>query len=84
MFLAIGAAAIGLFFGPIGLAVGRRLSGRSYTDTHAEIEQMGEQVTGEMEDLRRRLAEVEERLDFAERILTDSAPANQLPGGAQR
>ena len=84
MFLAIGAAAVGLFFGPIGLALARRLSGRSYTDTRAEIEQMGEQVTGEMDDLRRRLADVEERLDFAERILADSAPANQLPRGAQR
>jgi Na+/glutamate symporter len=29
MFLAIGAAAVGLFFGPIGMALGRRLSKRS-------------------------------------------------------
>jgi len=82
MFLAIGAAALGLFFGPIGTAIGRRLSGPVLTDTSSEIEEMGTQVTAEMDDLRRRLAEAEERLDFAERLLTENAPANQLPGGA--
>jgi hypothetical protein len=80
MFLAIGAAAVGLFFGPIGMAIGRRLSGRVQAD--AELEEMGTQVTAEMDDLRRRLAEVEERLDFAERLLTDNPPANQLRGSA--
>jgi hypothetical protein len=83
MFLAIGAAALGLFFGPIGMALGRRLSGRADTRTPAELEEMGAQVTAEMDDLRRRLAEVEERLDFAERLLTQDVPANQLPRGAQ-
>jgi hypothetical protein len=82
MFLAIGAAALGLFFGPIGTAIGRRLSGPAHTDTSSEIEEMGTQVTAEMDDLRRRLAEAEERLDFAERLLTENAPANQLRGGA--
>jgi tetrahydromethanopterin S-methyltransferase subunit G len=45
---------------------------------------MNAQVTAEMDDLRRRLGEVEERLDFAERLLTDDAAANQLPRGAER
>jgi hypothetical protein len=85
MFLAIGAAAIGLFFGPIGSAVAQRLSGRQgATDSHAEIEDLGGRVTAEMDNLRHRLAEVEERLDFAERLLTQDAPANQLPRGAQQ
>ena len=82
MFLAIGAAALGLFFGPIGMALGRRLSGRGPAHADGELEQTGTQVTAEMDDLRRRLAEVEERLDFAERLLTDSPPVNQLRGGA--
>ena len=82
MFLAIGAAAVGLFFGPVGMALGRRLSGRVRTHAQAELEEMGTQVNAEMDDLRRRLAEVEERLDFAERLLTDNPPANQLRGGA--
>jgi hypothetical protein len=85
MFLAIGAAAIGLFFGPIGSAVAQRLSGREGAiDSHAEIEDLGGRVTAEMDNLRHRLAEVEERLDFAERLLTQDAPANQLPRGAQQ
>jgi hypothetical protein len=84
MFLAIGAAAVGLFFGPVGMALGRRLSGRVCTHAQAELEEMGTQVNAEMDDLRRRLAEVEERLDFAERLLTDGPPANQLPRGAER
>jgi hypothetical protein len=85
MFLAIGAAAVGLFFGPIGAALAHRLGGRSRTDdAHAAIDGLGERVTAELDDLRNRLAEVEERLDFAERLLANGAPANQLPGRAER
>lgn len=85
MFLAIGAAAVGMLFGPIGSALARRLGGRPEPgDAHAEIEEMRARVTVEVDDLRNRLAEVEERLDFAERLLTHDGPANQLPGGAHR
>ena len=85
MFLAIGAAALGFFFGPVGSALARRLSSRpEAVDVHGEIEEMGARVTADVEELRRRLAEVEERLDFAERLLTRGEPANQLPGGAHR
>ena len=85
MFLALGAAAVGLFFGPIGSALAQRLCGRRVTpDPHAEIDELGERVTSELDHLRHRLAEIEERLDFAERLLTHDAPSNQLPGGAHR
>ena len=85
MFLAMGAAALGLLFGPIGSAVGRRLAGRSEPgDAQAEIEEMSTRVTAEVDHLRTRLAEVEERLDFSERLLTRGGEMNQLPGGAQR
>jgi hypothetical protein len=85
MFLAIGAAAVALLFGPIGSALARRLGGRPDPgDAHAEIEEMSARVTAEVDDLRSRLAEVEERLDFAERLLAHGGPANQLPGGAHR
>ncbi|HEX2248953.1 MAG TPA: hypothetical protein VHH32_01310 [Gemmatimonadales bacterium] len=82
MFLAIGAAAVGLFFGPIGSALAHRLAGRR--NAHAAMEDLGGRISAEMDDLRDRLAEVEERLDFAERLLTHDAPANQLPRGAQQ
>jgi hypothetical protein len=85
MFLAIGAAAVGLFFGPIGAALAQRLCGRRGSiNSQTDIDDLGGRVTAEMDDLRHRLAEVEERLDFAERLLTHDAPANQLPRGAQQ
>jgi Na+/glutamate symporter len=85
MFLAIGAAAVGVLFGPIGSALARRLVGRSEPgDAHAEIEEMRARVTDEVDDLRNRLAEVEERLDFAERLLAQGRQADQLSAGAHR
>ncbi len=85
MFLAIGAAAVGLLFGPIGSAVARRIVGRPEPDdAHAGIEEIRGRVTDEVEDLRNRLAEVEERLDFAERLLAHGRQTDQLPGGAHR
>jgi hypothetical protein len=85
MFLAIGAAAVGLLFGPIGSAVAHRLGGRRGIPTHhGEIEELDARVTTEMDHLRHRLAEAEERLDFAERLLTHDAPVNQLRGEAHQ
>jgi hypothetical protein len=83
MFLAMGAAAVGLLFGPIGSALGRRIGGRAEPgDAHAEVEEMGARMTAEVDDLRNRLAEVEERLDFAERLLARGGEADQIRGGA--
>ncbi len=83
MFLAIGAGAIGLLFGPIGQAVARRLGGRADADeVQAEVDQVNERVTTEVEDLRARLAEVEERLDFAERLLARGGEPDQISKGA--
>ena len=85
MFLAIGASAVALLFGPIGSALGRRLAGRHEPgDASIQIEEMRAQVATEVDDLRNRLVEVEERLDFAERLLAHGGPANQLPGGARQ
>ena len=85
MFLAIGAAAVALLFGPIGSALARRIGGRPEPgDAHAEIEDMGARVTAEVDDLRNRLAEVEERLDFAERLLAHGRQADQLRAGEHR
>jgi hypothetical protein len=85
MFLAIGASAVALLFGPVGSALGRRLAGRNEPDdSSAQVEEMRVQVTAEVDDLRNRLVEVEERLDFAERLLAHGGPSNQLPGGARQ
>jgi hypothetical protein len=85
MFLAIGAAAVAMLFGPIGSALARRIGGRPEPgDAHVEIEEMRAKVTAEVDDLRNRLAEVEERLDFAERLLAAGREVDQLPGGARQ
>jgi hypothetical protein len=85
MFFAIGAAAVGLLFGPIGSALARRLGGRAEPgEAHAEIEQMGERVTAEVGELQTRLAELEERVDFAERLLARGGQADQIPGEIRR
>ena len=63
--------------GPIAVAIGHRLrGGRDSAPDH--------QLAQEVDQLRTRLAEVEERLDFAERLLARGAQADQIPGGAQR
>ena len=85
MFLAIGAAAVGVLFGPVGSALARRLAGRPEPDDNqAEIDEMRTRMTDEVEDLRHRLGEVEERLDFAERLLAHGRQADQLPAGEHR
>jgi hypothetical protein len=56
-----------IFTGPIGLAIGDRIRGRRDVD---------------VDRLQARMTEVEERLDFAERLLTSREQADQLPGGA--
>jgi hypothetical protein len=63
--------------GPIGAAIGHRIrGGRDSAPDH--------RLAAEVDELRTRLAEVEERLDFAERLLARGAEADQIPRGAQR
>jgi len=63
--------------GPIGVAIGHRIrGGRDSAPDH--------RLAVEVDELRTRLAEVEERLDFAERLLARGAQADQIPGGAQQ
>ncbi len=81
MFLAVAAGAIAIFFGPIGGAVGRRIDGtkhaRSTSDPPiGELQRRIEQLEAD----RVRLAELEERLDFAERMLAQTEQPARLPG----
>jgi F0F1-type ATP synthase membrane subunit b/b' len=63
--------------GPIARAIGDRLRG-----TRPAVQEPV--LAAEVDALRTRLAEVEERLDFAERLLASARQADQLPGGAHR
>lgn len=62
---------------PLVEAIGDRIRGRRPPDADPAL-------AAELDQLRARLAEVEERVDFAERLLGSREQANQLPGGAHR
>ena len=66
-----------LLRGPVGEALADRLRGGTPARRDAEL-------LAEVEAMRTRLAEVEERLDFAERLLARSESSDQLPGGVHR
>ena len=61
----------------IGQAIGRRIHGRGAADPElrGELEELREQVAS----LHQRLAENEERLDFAERLLAGTHEPGRLP-----
>ena len=63
--------------GPVGEALGDRLryGRRTRTDTA---------FMADIDELKVRLAEMEERLDFAERLLAAGREVDQLPGGARQ
>jgi len=64
-------ALVKIFRGPFGQAIADRLRGTAPPDAG---------VLDELETVKTRLAEVEERLDFAERMLAQGEQAQRLPG----
>jgi hypothetical protein len=72
--LALGLLRLGK--GQVGAALAERLRGRR-ADSDPEL-------LVEIDQLKTRLAEVEERLDFAERLLARKETNDQLPGGVQQ
>ncbi|UCF41411.1 MAG: hypothetical protein JSW43_03515 [Gemmatimonadota bacterium] len=77
LFFTVGAVLI--FRGPLGRAIGERIAGRP-----RDLEQSAESeaLRGEVDELRWRLTELEERLDFTERVLAQHKQGGQLPPGA--
>ena len=65
---------------PIVRALARRLEGKGGADPalKTELEQMHHRLA-EMEPLQARMAELEERLDFAERLLAQAKDPERLP-----
>jgi Tfp pilus assembly protein PilO len=62
--------------GPVGDALADRLR-------HGQRTRADATLLAEMEGLKQRLDEVEERLDFAERLLAAGPEMDQLPRGAR-
>lgn len=75
MFLTIGAVLI--FRGPMGKAIGERIGGKHPEIDHAETDAL----RADLEDMRYRMIDLEERVDFAERMLAKHKDADQLPRG---
>jgi len=73
--------------GPVGNALAQWISGWSKTDEqwlamkatkHGAVPGAADNVLVEVDELRRRLSEVEERLDFAERLLARERDPDRL------
>jgi len=76
--LFISVAAIFIFRGPLGKALGERISGRPLERGSMED---AEALHADMDELRARLSEVEERLDFTERMLAQQSRKELPPEG---
>lgn len=80
-----------MFSGTIGyMAIGfakvvvRRLEGKTYAGSHVDAELADLRARlDEAEGARGRIAELEERLDFAERMLAQQREHSRLPGGGE-
>ena len=73
----VSAASIFVLRGPLGRALADRLAGR--TGGAASVD--SDRLQGEVEELKHRLAEVEERLDFTERMLAKDRDAERIGPG---
>ncbi|MEP7324878.1 MAG: hypothetical protein ABI836_02925 [Gemmatimonadota bacterium] len=75
-------AGVVLVFYPLMRAFARRIEGRSRLDPalQDELEQLRARV-GEVDGLQHRVAELEERVDFTERMLAQRAAPERLPEG---
>ena len=89
MWLAVGGTSIGVLtvFSPLVRAWARRIEGGADSDqTLARLDALERQEVagGEVDLTRQRLAELEERLDFTERLLGQArASAPELPRAAE-
>ena len=83
VWLIVSAAVVFILRGPLGRALGRRLEGKQVdsAETTELLEELHQQAA-ENEVLSGRVAELEERVDFAERLLARSQEAAaRLPAG---
>lgn len=65
--------------GPVGQALARRIQGRG-GDVDSEVRMELAELRDQVDTLRGTLEETQERLDFAERMLSQGRPLDQLPG----
>jgi len=84
IFGSLGMASIaGWLLRPLIVSFGRRLEGGAAPQLQAEVEAMRREHVQELEAVQQRLAEVEDRLDFAERLLAQPGEPARLDGGVR-
>jgi hypothetical protein len=84
IFLFGGGTAFLLAISPVGRAIADRIRSGGDVAAGLESEQLREaqlQLLDEMEVLRRDVADMQERLDFAERLLAQNQDPGELPPG---
>lgn len=67
---------------PIGRAIARKLEGQAGADARA-LEQMRDELLGEVDGLRQDVAQLSERLDFTERMLAKQTEPPRVGPGAR-
>ncbi len=76
---------VGIAYSPVGRAFGRLIGGDKADpevgELKAEIAELREQVTDLESRLHGELDEVQNRLDFAERVIAQAKAKDALPGG---
>jgi hypothetical protein len=70
-----GGTAVAVSFSPIGKAIADRIRGRS------NLAAPDPELLADMDDLRAQLSELQERVDFTERLLAKDREAKGLPAG---
>jgi hypothetical protein len=71
--IALGVVGVVVFKGPVGKGLARRIENGAAAEPSPEI-------IGEMDDMRGRLLELEERLDFTERMLSKAREPERVNG----
>ena len=86
IFIFGGGTLILLSFSPLGKALADRLRGRlaapAGADHSAEIAELRDELTGELESIRHEMDGFAERLDFTERMLAKQKDAERLGPGS--
>jgi hypothetical protein len=79
--ISVGVLSLALVLGPVGRAIARRIEGKGLGDPKhiAMLEDLASREDDTTE-LRRELSELQERVDFAERLLAQRPDMVPLPG----
>ena len=75
-----------LAFSPLGRALANRIQGGARPDDEQlrRVAESNEATLEELEQVRRDLTELQERMDFAERLLARQRETGKLPDGSDR